>query len=303
MKSVTPHKIIVLLLFTATVSFCVTPRSFASDTLTDAISLHQKGVSDDVLIAWAAQQPAVTDTADNRAKLKDASISQPVVDALMIGNSRPKTAAAAAKSGVPINDETVIGPRAPAVPAVPPAPPAPPVPPVPPNPPVPPVEAAGYAGTVAIDGWNVYNYDPFHTAVVGWPYVQNIYPWYAPREFHGYTYGRDYFNNEGFRWQNQIPPNRPAQTLNPPTQTPHWPQNPNRANDVTHQPTTVRTPPPGIVTHETSTGVKYVTQEPQRQAPQYYVPPANTAPQPVQSAPAASTPSAPVYAPPPPYHR
>jgi len=300
---VTPHKLLSAIVFAVASTFCVAFSAHAADTLTDAISLHQKGVSDDVLMAWAAQQVPVADTADNRAKLDDAKIAKPVVDALLVGNTKPKVAAAAPKKeGVPIADDTVIGLRGNGNPIAP--PPLPPNPPVPPAPPGPELTNSYPPSTVVIDGWNVYNYDPFHTVVYGWPFVHNIYPYHLERDY-GYSYGSAYRDNEGFRWQNQIPPNL-QQPRNPETtiaNRPHWPQNSNsNRNDVltpsrpTHTPrdtyspppAIVQTPPPaGIVTHETNTGVKYITQQPQTsqtqpqqqaQAPKYYVPPTNNTP-------------------------
>ncbi len=303
MSIVTPHKLLAAMIFSAAAFFCFTPPAHAVDTLADAISLHQKGVSDDVLIAWATQQPPIADTAENHKKLDEAKIAKPVVDALLVGNTKPKVAVAPKKEGVPMADDTVIGLRGNGNPIPPPPAPLPPNPPVPPAPPEDFVSAYP-PSTVVIDGWNVYNYDPFHTVVYGWPFVHNIYPYYPVRDY-GYSYGSAYRDNDGFRWQNQIPPNLPPR--NPETtiaNRPHWQPNynhnevltpaltPSRPThhpryDFASQPTTVRTPPPGIVTHETSTGAKYVTQSPTpapapvtsaprpASTPNYYVPPAN----------------------------
>jgi hypothetical protein len=271
----------------------------AADTLTDAISLHNTGVSDDVMTAWAGQQPPVAKTTDNLIKLKDAKLSGPVVDALLVGNTRPKVAVApkpAARG--PQNDESDI--RLAGNAAVVTDPPSPII--------------CGIVPTVVIDGNNVYNYDPFHTVVYGWPNVYAIYPWYAENSNYRFAgdWRRDDWNwnreHDSFRWQNQI--SNPATPVNGTAVSnypPHWPHKPElnsgaqfgphvRPHDFEQQqqPTLSRTAPAHVDTHVTNSGVKYVTQAPQSQAsspvqpaqtatPHYYVPPANNAAQPQSS--------------------
>jgi hypothetical protein len=132
----------------------VTTEVFAADTFENAITLHNSGVSDEVLIAWAEKQPPIDATPQHLAQLKVAQISNAVVQALLTGNTKDAKKAVPPVAAAPVPakpDDTEIRAAANAAPQ---------------NP----------APTVVIDGNNVYNYDPCETSVIGWANVYNFYP-------------------------------------------------------------------------------------------------------------------------------
>ena len=143
----------------AALALSITVGIRAADTVENALTLHNLGVSDEVLIAWAQQQPPIEASSQNLAQLKLAQLSSPVVQALLSGNTKPKNQAAPLAA-----DDTEIRAAPNAMP--------------PPNAAPPPniVPPFNNAPTVVIDGNNVYNFDPCGTAVIGWANVYNYYP-------------------------------------------------------------------------------------------------------------------------------
>lgn len=71
------------------IALAVSSAASASDTLTDFIRLQRSGVSEDVIVAWAARQPPLEPTKEAMDALIQAKVSGRIAQALLLGNTRP----------------------------------------------------------------------------------------------------------------------------------------------------------------------------------------------------------------------
>jgi len=185
------------------------PSASASDTLSDAMSLIRSGVSEDVIVAWAARQRPLEPTKEAMDALIQAKVSGRVAQALLIGNTRPgwvpqksavpaKPAEESVKQQAQPDDGIVIQPAA--------------------------RDAVAPDSTVVVDGGVTYYPDVYYswpysywtpywtygTYGYGWPYWRggwrdhdrwNHGDWHNGQHdgrrdgFSGYRYGSGQFNN------------------------------------------------------------------------------------------------------------
>jgi hypothetical protein len=150
----------------------------ASDTLTDAITLQESGASDDVIVAWAARQPPVPPTKQAMEVLLHTNLSSRVIQALVVGNSRPgfvpqqpAPVAAPVQAVVPVQDQPDE------------------------------IEIQPAVGAVGSDVF-VTGYDPW-VAYYGWPYYGNVWGyWGNDRWNHNYWHNgwnNGWSNGHGLR--------------------------------------------------------------------------------------------------------
>jgi len=150
--------------------------AFASDTLSDAMNLIRSGVSEDVVVAWAARQPPLEPTKEAMDTLIQAKVSGRVAQALLLGNTRP--ASVPQKSSLPAKpvEKAVMQQVQPEDDVV--------------------IQPAAQDSTVVVDGGVTYYPDTYY----GWPYSYWPPYWAYGSYGYGWPYWRGGWRNHD-RWQ------------------------------------------------------------------------------------------------------